>query len=364
MRKTHPGKILSIVALILSATLVPTASYATTSPTLTVSTTTPILNKSVVTVTATGLVPGQLYEVKALASFFAFPLANVTADQSGAASLSHTWSLAGSDFCQPGSENACQIYNVLVGLFRSKIILCPNSCSGNSPVAESPYLYAGQNNKMGNWKISGPGYQDGKFIQGESIHVSISNVGSGAVNGLFGACAAPTLGNGVDAFWDAVDESGCTTLFQGQLINGAYEGDFTLSDVPDGNLQIQFFYGSLDSLSPNPGQALADQEAGLSVVLESAAGNISSTPPAGINSITRAKAWAVVDFTLPQLQSGKYDRVAYSVDGGPWTNWGLYAKSTQVIKGLKAGKTYSVRIRAHVKNGPWTPASDSVTIKM
>ena len=84
------------------------------------------------------------------------------------------------------------------------------------------------------------------------------------------------------------------------------------------------------------------------------------TPKPVINAITKAKAWANVDFTLPELASGKYDRVAYSVDGNAWVNWGLYAKSTQYIKGLPSRRTYSIRIRAHVKRGTWTEPSDAV----
>ena len=83
-----------------------------------------------------------------------------------------------------------------------------------------------------------------------------------------------------------------------------------------------------------------------------------------INSISQAKASAQVNFTFPALTAGKYDRVAYSVNGGKWVNWGRYAMSAQYIKGLKLGRTYDVQIRAHVKGGSWTDASDSVSITM
>jgi hypothetical protein len=83
-----------------------------------------------------------------------------------------------------------------------------------------------------------------------------------------------------------------------------------------------------------------------------------------INSITQARTAAWVDFALPPLSSGRYDRVAYSVDGGRWISWGLYAKSAQRVKGLVLGRTYSIRIKAHVKRGAWTGASAPVDIAM
>jgi len=91
-------------------------------------------------------------------------------------------------------------------------------------------------------------------------------------------------------------------------------------------------------------------------------------PPAPLNnfilSVTQARTAAWVNFALPALVSGRYDRVAYSVDGGRWISWGLYAKSAQRIKGLKLGHTYSIRIKAHVKRGTWTGASAPVDIAM
>ena len=83
-----------------------------------------------------------------------------------------------------------------------------------------------------------------------------------------------------------------------------------------------------------------------------------------INSITQAKAWANVDFTLPTLEKGGYDRVAYSINGGSWVSWGLNAKSVQSIKGLPTGREYSIRIRGHVKRGTWKEPSEPVTIFM
>jgi hypothetical protein len=71
----------------------------------------------------------------------------------------------------------------------------------------------------------------------------------------------------------------------------------------------------------------------------------------------KQKLWAVVDFTLPELTNGKYDRVAYSIDGSAWVMWGLHAKSKQIIKGLPTKRTYSIRIRAKVKKGAWTQPS-------
>ena len=83
-------------------------------------------------------------------------------------------------------------------------------------------------------------------------------------------------------------------------------------------------------------------------------------PKAAINSITRQKAWAVVDFSLTPLTHARYDRVAYSIDGKAWVSWGLYAKSSQFIKGLPAHRTYSIRIRAHIEGGIWSQPSPAV----
>jgi len=92
----------------------------------------------------------------------------------------------------------------------------------------------------------------------------------------------------------------------------------------------------------------------------SAAPAVYPAPKATINSITRHKAWAVVDFSLTPLTRSRYDRVAYSIDGKSWVSWGLYAKSTQIIKGLPRNRTYSIRIRAHVEHGAWSSPSDEV----
>jgi len=87
-------------------------------------------------------------------------------------------------------------------------------------------------------------------------------------------------------------------------------------------------------------------------------------PSIKIDAITQVMATAKVDFTLSPLTKGKYDRVAYSVNDGPWVAWGVNAKSAQVIKGLMLGRTYSIRAKAHVKGGTWTQASDPVSITM
>jgi hypothetical protein len=60
----------------------------------------------------------------------------------------------------------------------------------------------------------------------------------------------------------------------------------------------------------------------------------------------------------------KSDRVAYSINGGSWVSWGLYAKSVQPIKGLATGREYSIRIRGHVQRGAWTAPSEPVTVVM
>ena len=257
----------------------------------------------------------------------------------------------------------CSLLNVLVASGRGQVAVeNADAKEYSTPLGISDNVYPGRDNKLGNITLSGAGYKDGKFVAGEPLHISANNVG-GSVDGMLLIQVFHSSGTTVDDFWNAVDNGAQNNPIGVAVITaGATETDITVpsfEDLPEGPLQVNFTWYRFNS-----SQAIT--ASGNYQVVESAAGQIGTPPVINnyINSITQAKAWANVDFTLPALTTGKYDRVAYSVDGGSWTSWGLNAKSVQSIKGLPTGREYSIRIRGHVKRGAWTAPSEAVKINM
>jgi len=408
MIMSRKGRYAVVAALVLSSISLPVSSQAQPHPaTVTVSNTHPNLYDEV-TLTATGVTPGHDYVFVGGSVDGPSQIAYAEADLSGTASATISW---GSTLQCPTPTNGCMYSYWYNGIYRQSITLV-DAADLATVLATSTNIYAGHGYKMGTTTLTGPGYQDGKLVEGETLHVSSKNVADGA-NGSFGIVVFGTSGNTVDDFWDAVYANAPSAyLTVTTMIGGSVEEDVQVPSLPAGNLQIMFYYIGFTGDSDHPVYA------GISAVLESDAGSVteptaSPTPTASetpsptatptpsetatptptptpsvtpsvtptptpsvtpsvtptpqnnfINSVTQKKVWASVDFTLPTLIQGKYDRVAYSVDGGSWVMWGVNAKSTQYIKGLKIGRTYSIRIRGHVKRGSWTAASEPVNITM
>ena len=86
-----------------------------------------------------------------------------------------------------------------------------------------------------------------------------------------------------------------------------------------------------------------------------------------ITSAVKAKMAIQVAFNVPTQFNANHvpvpvDRVAYSINGSTWITWGLYAKSTQLIKGIKRNGTYFIRVRVHGRGGSWSQPSSSVSV--
>jgi titin len=68
-------------------------------------------------------------------------------------------------------------------------------------------------------------------------------------------------------------------------------------------------------------------------------------------------------FNEPVNNGGeKVDYYAYSLDGGTtWITWGRFAKSPELVKGLKLNINYSIIVRAHNSAG-WGPDSNVLSV--
>jgi hypothetical protein len=344
-----------VAALALSFMSVPATSQAGSEiVAVTVSTTHPNYNDQV-TFTATGLTPGDLYSFGlTLDGSEAIQMDEaVVADATGKATDTLSWN---ADFAYKlyGGANSFAYYvsAITTGYYRSQVAVLDMS---PAILGTSDYVYAGRDNKPGKVSFSGAGYQNGKFVPGEPLHISVSKVG-GAGFGMLSINAIQSSGTTTETFWNNYfAEAPSASIAEVDVTDGAVETDITVPELPTGPLQIQIYWMGVDL------QTNMLNDAGHSVYAENAFALPSNK---FINSITQAKTSAIVDFTLPALAKGKYDRVHYSIDGGPWVAWGANAKSAQVIKGLKLGKTYSIRLRAHVQRGAWTSPSDPASITM
>ena len=351
--------------ILLFATLVPGVARADQLITIIPSTTTPALYDPF-SVFISGLQPGQSYSVQALVTFGSpVNLGNVTSDSTGEAMLSTAW-MVPANSCDL-SDTTCVLQNAAFGIYRTKLVLCKDSdpCAQDpeqySVLATSRYIYAGLNNRMGSINVSGNGVQNGKLIPGKTIHIEAENVGvGGQATTNLGIYVVSTSGQSIDAFWDAVNANiQGSTLVEANLDAGSYSGDVEVpSDIPTASSVVQYYYYGLTGDPQRP------VEAGITSV--PTATIIAGPPPTKptIKSITKSGSAALVDFSTVTLNKGRYDRVAYSVNGGKWNSWGLYAKSIQVIRGLRPQRTYSIRIKAHVKGGSWTLPSEPVEVKM
>jgi len=354
MLKIQKARYALVAALVLSFMSVPVASQAQPpAVTVTVSTTHPNYNEQV-TLTATGLTPGDSYSFGlTLDGSEATPLdeAALVADATGKVTETVSWNadIAGKLYGSFGYYVAA----MMAGYYRSQVAVLDMS---PTILGTSDYVYAGRDNKPGKVSFSGAGYQNGKLVPGEQLHISVNKVG-GAGEAMLSINAVQSSGTTAEDFWNSYFAQAASQSIADwiQLTDGAGETDITVPELPTGPLQIQIYWIGADET----GHYLA--EAGHSVYAENAFALPSNK---FINSITQAKTSAIVDFTLPALAKGRYDRVHYSIDGGPWVAWGANAKSAQVIKGLKLGKTYSIRLRAHVQRGAWTGPSDPATITM
>jgi hypothetical protein len=277
----------------------------------------------------------------------------VSADATGKATDTLSWNADVARNLYGNNSIGYYVSMLTTGYYRSQVAVLEGY--GPGILGTSDYVYAGRDNKPGKVFFSGAGYQNGNLVHGERLHISVKSVG-GAGLGVLSINAVQSSGTTTETFWNntfaGADEAGIIANWQ--LTDGAGETDIIVPELPTGPLQIGISWLGVDETGN-----LAD--GGNSVYAENAFALPSNK---FINSITQAKTSAIVDFTLPALAKGKYDRVQYSIDGGAWTSWGLYAKSAQVIKGLKLGKTYSVRLRAHVQRGAWTGPSDPASITM
>jgi len=352
MLKIQKARYALVAALVLSFMSVPVASQAQPpAVTVTVSTTHPNYNERV-TLTATGLTPGDSYSFGlTLGGDEAFPLDEaVVADATGKATDTLSWN-ADVAYKLYGPGFGYYLTAITTGYYRSQVAVLDMS---NAILGTSDYVYAGRDNKPGKVSFSGAGYQNGKFVAGEPLHISVNKVG-GAGDALLSINVQQSSGSTED-FWNSYFAGADARPIAGiALTDGAGETDITVPELPTGPLQIQIYWMGFDAST----NTLTD--AGHSVYAENAFALPSNK---FINSITQAKTSAIVDFTLPALAKGRYDRVHYSINGGPWVAWGANAQSAQVIKGLKLGKTYSIRLRAHVQRGAWTGPSDPATITM
>jgi hypothetical protein len=354
MLKIQKARYALVAALVLSFMSVPVASQAQPpAVTVTVSTTHPNYNERV-TLTATGLTPGDSYSFGlTLDGSEATPLdeAALVADATGKVTETVSWNADVAYKLYGGNSFGYYVSAMTAGYYRSQVAVLDMS---PAILGTSDYVYAGRDNKPGKVSFSGTGYQNGKFVPGEPLHISVSKVG-GASPAMLSINVQQSSGSTED-FWNSYFASADARSIAGiSVIDGAGETDITVPELPTGPLQIQIYWLGFDEQT----DMLTD--AGHSVYAENAFALPSNK---FINSITQAKTSAIVDFTLPALAKGKYDRVHYSIDGGPWVAWGANAQSAQVIKGLKLGKTYSIRLRAHVQRGAWTGPSDPATITM
>jgi len=346
--------------MVLGSIGIPMAAHASApTPAVSISTMHPNLDEQV-TFRASGLIPTHTYIFGEVTGYFGFVgMVEAVADSQGNATATARW---GAYYvCQDVLTN-CPLYQALSGVLQATVAVVDVADTSNprTLVASLQHVNAGKDNKMGRITISGPGYVDGHFVAGNQIHISGTDIGNG-ITGQLTIFMVPTEGDTVDDFWNSVYASAPSASLGQQvaITAGAVDFDVRVPGIAAANWQVMFWWMG------NTGDVDKPIASGGAVRLETMAGLVTSPDPSVfISSITQYKSWAVVDFTLPTLSNGKYDRVAYSVNGGRWIRWGAYAKSTQNIKGLKLRRTYSIRLRAHVQHGTWTGPSDPATITM
>ena len=272
MKHLRLNRLALVGALVLSFLSVPVASQASRHPiTVTVSNTRPNLYDQV-TLTASGVTTGNTYAFVGTNTSGATTIATATADASGVAAVTISWGVT-LDCPLPISE--CYYPFWFNGVYRQKLTLVDVADTAFPPtvLATSDNIYAGQNYKMGTTSFSGPGYQNGKFVEGQNLHVSATNVADGA-NGMYGVVIFSTAGNTVDDFWDAVyADAPQVNLLQTTIAAGVVEEDVTIPSLPSGNLQMMVYYLGFT------GDAVRPMSAGISAVLESDAGTFTGSTP-------------------------------------------------------------------------------------